>query len=364
MLGLWQSRKPVLTAAVLLGSLVPAGLGLRVTSGSSCTDSCNKWGVSTNTTADEISCVDTAFNSTAKGEDFKDCITCELESTYEDATTGETDVNWALYNLRFAVSTCVFGYPESVSNVSSPCPVACGTVQDAVQFDIEDPVVGELSAWCDTTSFADNVINTCEFCYNLTTNQIYLANFLEAVRYNCHFPTTSGDEFAVSPTRIFTESLLPSSLSLTTPGSSSSHVNLGLVITVPVLGFVIICLGVGTCCYFFIRYRRKRNRQNRYQDHLFARYNDTTISTPKVGQGDWSQEQMYSDYQAYAQMHAAGYGQHNGFNEQYGQAHEMYGIQKNKQDVQQHAAEMNPSAPHDGPELAPHAIGTDQKHPM
>jgi len=190
MLGLWQSKMSALVLAVLLST--PAVLGLRVTSGSSCTDSCNKWGAATNTTADEISCVDIAFNSTTKGKDFKDCITCELESTYENDTTGETDVNWGLCmflrepssltaltgtdNLRFAVSTCVFGYPESISNVSSPCPVACGTVQNAVQFDIENPNADNLGAWCDTASFADNVINTCEFCYNLTSNQVYLAN--------------------------------------------------------------------------------------------------------------------------------------------------------------------------------------------
>ncbi|KAJ5659353.1 hypothetical protein N7507_005804 [Penicillium longicatenatum] len=363
MLGLWQSKMPALALVVLLSGLSPAVLGLRVTSGSSCADSCNKWGASTNTTADEISCEDTAFNNTVKGRDFKDCITCELESTYEDDITGETDVNWGLYNLRFAVSSCVFGYPESISNLSSPCPVACGTVQEAVQFDLEDPSADNLDTWCNTASFADNVINTCEFCYNLTDNQVYLANFLESIRYNCHFPTTSGDEFAVSPTRIFSESLLPSSMSLTTPGSSSSHVNLGLVIALPVLAFIIICLGIGSCCFFYIRYRRKRTRQNRYQDHLYARYNDTTISTPMHGHGDWNQQQMYSDYQEFAQMHAAGYGQHEGFNAQYGQAHEMYGL-KPKQDIQPQATEINVAVPHPGAEQAPHAIGMDQKHAM
>lgn len=84
--------------------------------------------------------------------------------------TAQTD------NLRFAVSSCVFGYPESISNVSSPCPVACGTIEPAVKSDIEDPNYDDLNSWCDSTDFADNVINTCEFCYNLTTNQIYLAN--------------------------------------------------------------------------------------------------------------------------------------------------------------------------------------------
>ena len=149
-------------------------------------------------------------------------------------------------------------------------------------------------------------------------------------------------------------------MSLTTPGSSSSNVNLGLVIALPVLAFIIICLGIGSCCYFYIRYRRKRTRQAQHQDHLYARWNDTTISTPK--QGNFDEQQMYTDYQAFAQMHAAGYGQHGGFGEQYGQAHEMYGMSGGGKQVYSQQTEIVPAGYSDG--SMPHAIGTDQKHPL
>ncbi|KAJ5108078.1 hypothetical protein N7456_004753 [Penicillium angulare] len=355
MLGLRESKmRAMALVAVFLSSFFPAVLGLRVASGSPCASRCNKWGSSDNTTSSEISCVDGAFNTTSKGKDFQDCITCGLKSTYEDETSGATDVNWALFNLRYALSSCIFEYPDHVSNVSTPCPVACGTVQPAIQLDIEDPTVDNIGTWCDSSSFADNVINTCEFCYNLTSNQIYLANFMESIRYNCHFPTVTGDEFAVSPSRIFTESLLPSSMSLSTPSSGGSHVNLGLVIAVPVLAFIIICLGIGTCCFFYIRYRRRKSRQNRFQNH--AAY-------PNVPPEGFADQTMYSDYQAFAQSHAAGYGQ-QAFNEQYGQAHEMYGINTGKQGFQAHTSEMTVPAPHAGADQhGIYAIG-DQKHPM
>jgi len=68
--------------------------GLRVTNGSPCTDVCNK--SSTNTTLNEIVCLDQQFNTTSVGEAFKDCIECELASTYADDESGETDVSWGL----------------------------------------------------------------------------------------------------------------------------------------------------------------------------------------------------------------------------------------------------------------------------
>lgn len=87
------------------------------------------------------------------------------------------------------------------------------------------------------------------------------------------------------------------------------------------------------------------------------------MSTPK--QGNFDEQQMYSDYQAFAQMHAAGYGQHGGFGEQYGQAHEMYGMSGagGKQGYQEQTTEMIVPAGYTDGQM-PHAIGTDQKHPL
>ncbi|KAJ5579875.1 uncharacterized protein N7459_005860 [Penicillium hispanicum] len=331
MLGLWgpgprsSSMLSSVLVTLLLSSLFPNAVGLRTTSGSPCTDACSKSGPTSNTTSSEIVCLDGSYNQT-KGENFQDCVSCQLKSTFQDTNTGETDVNWGLYNMRFAFSTCVYGYPVSFSNLSSPCTVSCDGVRLAVETDVQDPAVDNLDSWCSAPSFADNVVNTCEFCYNLTQvpqRQLYLANctysprqynpvsarttnssnaVLEAIRYNCHFPTVGGHAFDVSPTRIFAESLLPSSLSLST--SSSGHsVNLGLVIAVPVVGFVILLCGVGGCCFFFIRWRRKRARRNRFSNHLYARWHDTTISTPTQAQSGWADPQM----------HAAGYGYGPGF---------------------------------------------------
>lgn len=87
-------------------------------------------------------------------------------------------------NLRYAFSTCVFAYPTFAGNTSSQCPVACAGIQPAVEVDLTNPSASNFQNWCRSTSFADNIVNTCEFCYNLTSakvspgsgGQVYLAN--------------------------------------------------------------------------------------------------------------------------------------------------------------------------------------------
>ncbi|KAJ5206923.1 hypothetical protein N7491_002447 [Penicillium cf. griseofulvum] len=281
-------------AVILLNSPAPVVFGLKTTPGSPCTDVCGK---TTNTTSSEIACVDQSYNNTSVGKSFEKCISCQLDSEFHDMNTGESDVNWGLYNLRYAFSTCVFGFPDSISNVSSPCPVACDGVRLAVRTHIEDPDTSNLNSWCDTKSFADNVVNTCEFCYNLTTTQVYMANFLESIRYNCHFKTATGKPFNIAPTRIFSQSLLPSSLSLTTPGPDHSNLNLGLVIAVPIVGFLILVAALTVCCFFFIRHRRRKVRRNRQSSHMYNGWNGASGASPtsaQLQQQAWVEQQMYN----------------------------------------------------------------------
>jgi len=100
MLGLsGYGPRPAKTLAIVLATLFlsnPLAVqGLRTSPGSPCADTCSKLGSSSNTTTSEIACLDSQYNQT-KGQDFEDCITCELESTYVDGLSSETDVDWGL----------------------------------------------------------------------------------------------------------------------------------------------------------------------------------------------------------------------------------------------------------------------------
>jgi hypothetical protein len=232
----------------------------------------------------------------------------------------------------------VYGFPEKVANISSPCVVSCQSLSPALEYDLTDPNGVNFDTWCAASSFADNIISQCEQCYNFTTNmtdsQVYLANcgllpfltfhspvtdslrttVLEALRYNCHFRTPTDKAFPISPSRIFSESMLPQStvdLISPSPKSNGGSSHLALIIALPILGFVILICVLAVGCFFFIRWRRKQARKKRHSGHLHARWNDTTISTPAHGAWADPANGMYSPPMHSPPMHQPGFG---GFN--------------------------------------------------
>lgn len=248
---------------------LPTVHALRTVPGSPCTSVC---GVTTNTTSSEISCVDSAYNTTTTGESFKSCVSCLLASPFDNTTSGETDVDWGLYNLRYAFTSCVYDYPVEVTNVSTPCLVSCTSLGPALELQLTDPVDNQLDSFCSSTSFADNVVDTCEACYALTEAQAFLANFLEAIRYNCHFPTSAGVAFPIAATRIFNATELPTttvaySSTATSTGESMVHKLLTVVIIVPIVGFLIIVGLTVLCCFCCVRHRRKLAKKRRQQNN-------------------------------------------------------------------------------------------------
>ncbi|KAL4782463.1 hypothetical protein BJX76DRAFT_290349 [Aspergillus varians] len=277
---------------VLLGQLA---FSLRTTPGSPCASTCSP---TNDTLPSEIVCLDSDYASTDAGRKFQGCVECQLQSTFVDDVSRQSDIEWGLYNLRFAFSSCVYGFPESISNTSSSCPVACDEMETPIEYELNNPSGENLETWCDTASFADNEITDCEACYNLTASsqasQVYLANFLESLRYNCHFQTPTEEAFPITPSRIFSESLLPSSTGDLTSHHSGNG-NLAVIIAMPILGFVILLCILALGCFFFIRSRRKKARRLRQPAHLHARWNDTGISTPQWAMEYPAQAQgMYS----------------------------------------------------------------------
>ncbi|RDW81397.1 uncharacterized protein DSM5745_04954 [Aspergillus mulundensis] len=263
--------------------LIGLASGLRTTPGSPCASTCSP---TNDTLPSEVVCLDSEYNTTEAGRKFEGCIACQLQSTFVDDASRESDVEWGLFNLRFAFSSCVYGYPEKVSDISNSCPVACKDLETSVEYDLDNPSGENIETWCDTASFADNEITDCNKCYNLTSDethpQVYLANFLESLRYNCHFQTPTEQEFPITPSRIFSESLLPSSSAdLISGDGGGDNSNLALIIAMPILGFVILLCILALACFFFIRSRRKKARRLRQPAHLHARWNDTGISTPQ-----------------------------------------------------------------------------------
>ncbi|KAM0536962.1 hypothetical protein ACHAPW_004697 [Verticillium nonalfalfae] len=104
-------------SAFWLGLWLSRASALKAVDGSPCQTLCGN--VLGSTSSDELVCKEEDYDTSAEGGVFERCTTCQLTSGYIDGD--ETDTQWALYNLRYAVSYCLFGYPENEDVGSSPC---------------------------------------------------------------------------------------------------------------------------------------------------------------------------------------------------------------------------------------------------
>lgn len=102
--------------AALLGS----SAAVLVTTGSSCAQQCGN--VLDATTPADIVCSPSDYG-TAAGIVLKNCMTCELTSTYHTTNPNSTDQQWLLYNARYALSECLWGDPgdNNVDANVGPC---------------------------------------------------------------------------------------------------------------------------------------------------------------------------------------------------------------------------------------------------
>lgn len=118
-------------AAILLNSPAPVVLGLKTTPGSPCTDVC---GTTANTTSSEIVCLDQSYDQLSVGKGFQKCISCQLDSKFNDASTGESDVNWGLC-MSYHLPKIADGGLSLRSNQSNQ--ITCATLFRLVYLDLQ-----------------------------------------------------------------------------------------------------------------------------------------------------------------------------------------------------------------------------------
>ncbi|KAK2752601.1 hypothetical protein FQN55_006714 [Onygenales sp. PD_40] len=279
--------------------LVRAVSGLRVTAGSPCENVC---GNTANTTGDEIVCNDYQYDS-LPGSQFKDCVSCSLESSYFNSKSEESDPKWGLYNLRYTFSSCVYGFPSVKQSLSTPCQVACESLKEALELDLNKPTGRNMYDFCGMGAFADNIVTRCAACYNYTEDERLLANCthfppnqlelptanndisdVETIRQGCSAKVAENIPFIIEPDKIFNAELLeprPSTAPAPPPGTVQKGVkNLILVIVLPILAFLLILLGLCIGCIFCIHRRRRRAKRHSQPSHLHERWNDTSMMTP------------------------------------------------------------------------------------
>ncbi|KAF4585759.1 centromere/microtubule binding protein cbf5-like protein [Ophiocordyceps camponoti-floridani] len=179
-----------------LASLLQPASAILATPGSPCSTGCGN--VLGSTSADDVVC-DTGAYADAVGQLFQGCVECEMGSGFGG---DGTDVGAMLYNLRFALSYCLFGYPANEQLASSPCITskACGPFRDAT-------IYGNLSSkrrgyeycrlWPSSSTGGDVDYRACAECLQVAQKP-YLANFVTVLEAGCEQKPEPGIGVGIS----------------------------------------------------------------------------------------------------------------------------------------------------------------------
>lgn len=167
--------------------LLPPTLSIEVTPGSSCasfclndgqTDSLDPSASSTNAT--DITCHDDSYSTEEAGIKYRNCIQCLAKSAKVNGE--ESDLHWYLYNMRFTLSTCLFGFPAKAEEgqTESPCIIdhACKPMADPLAHDDLDAGSADTYGYCeaDDGAFMGNKTWTCVDCLRASAEQTYFSN--------------------------------------------------------------------------------------------------------------------------------------------------------------------------------------------
>ncbi|KAK3898153.1 hypothetical protein C8A05DRAFT_47447 [Staphylotrichum tortipilum] len=196
-----RSSTRALLTLVTLFSATPLSSALQVTANSPCSAVCRDSldldasdPNSSNTRNSDITCLDAAYSSAA-GNKFKNCMTCLQTSTFSQGS--ESDTMWFLYNMRYAVSYCIFGFPNATDIASTPCSTikACGHLDVSMEHGIKDPSSTTAYSYCKAgTGAAMDSANfeSCIPCIAAEGKTNYLVNYLVGLEAGCRQQPAPG----------------------------------------------------------------------------------------------------------------------------------------------------------------------------
>ncbi|KAI1813533.1 hypothetical protein GGS20DRAFT_473649 [Poronia punctata] len=254
---------------ILCVSFIRHGRALQVTPGSSCAALCLDNPESdpldpdsSNTKAHEITCTNDSYEKSSTGIKFKNCLDCLQNS---NATShDENDASWFLYNIRYSVDVCLFGFPEASEEISSPCNInwACQPLKNALEAGNLDATRDQFEYCSADGSFTDSRhIDDCIKCFASSPNQGYMSNFVTALRAGCEQKPAPGALIGLSGS-LFTDE----QVTITDPpadlnsDSDQNDSGLGINSTGAIVGIVVggALLFLGGLALFWVYHRRQK----------------------------------------------------------------------------------------------------------
>ncbi|KAI0408029.1 hypothetical protein F4802DRAFT_447082 [Xylaria palmicola] len=302
---------------LLLSSIafLPLGGALQVTPGSTCAAVCLDNPESdplsrnsSNTSSRDITCTDDSFDNSVTGIKFKNCLDCLQKS---NATSdGESDVSWFLYNIRYSVDVCLFGFPDASKVISSPCSInwACQPLQKALEAGGLDGTRDQLEYCSADGNFTSaHHIDDCVKCLASSPKQGYLSNFVIALQAGCQQKPAPGQLIGLSDS-LFADSLVnitnpPTPLPTDSKGSGLGITSTGAIVGIALGGALLLLGGIAL---FWIHHRRQKRLMERIPSPDDDSRAGTRSVTPPFGGGFSGAEKraasQMSHYELYTQQ--------------------------------------------------------------
>ncbi|OTA90249.1 hypothetical protein M434DRAFT_398126 [Hypoxylon sp. CO27-5] len=268
---------------------------LQVTPGSQCAAVCldqpdgdSQDPTASTTNSRDVTCLDGQYNATSAGIKFKNCLNCLQESKAVKGT--ENDVSWYLYNLRYTLDVCLFGFPNATKPVSSPCDIdyGCAPLAEALKYGLNTNNGTEFG-YCTAGNgaFSNSTIETCYQCFRSSADQIYLSNFLLALQAGCQQTPQPGTLLGISG-KLFSETPIgitpPSADNSTgTDNSNSTGMATGTVVGIATGSSLLFLGSIGLFVVHHRREKRAREQHNGMCSEYDPRIGSSSITAPNRG---------------------------------------------------------------------------------
>ncbi|ROT39210.1 hypothetical protein SODALDRAFT_332634 [Sodiomyces alkalinus F11] len=285
--------------AFSLLSLLTTASTLYVNPGSDCAALClggtneNAGSTESSIGRSDIVCRDNEYNSEAEGIRYRNCVECLRES--RDVHGDDSDLQWMLYNMRFALDTCLWNNDTAIH---SPCMInfACEPLAEAVGTGLSTPGEQHFD-YCtaDGNVFSSNSHWSCVSCLqNSAIQTYYLSNFLQVLKAGCEQEPELGGLIELGDGEIFAQELLNTTITNTTlpgeGGAGSDTMTTGTIVGIAVGGGLFL-LGAIALIVVYCRRRKKRQADDADPDQTPPpdRSNESSFAATKHSpRGDFS----------------------------------------------------------------------------
>ncbi|KAB5563166.1 hypothetical protein GE09DRAFT_1219738 [Coniochaeta sp. 2T2.1] len=250
----------------------------QVSPDSPCSSQCTIDGAGS-TNSSEIVCSDADFSTTTSGLKFKNCIECMQNSSYFSGL--DRDVDWFLYNLRYAADVCLFQYPgPDGKNETSPCNVdyVCTPLRNALKTDQLSTESKDEYGYCtaDNSAFRSQSRETCIGCLQGSPSNKYLSNFLIALEAGCEQQPPPGKHIGLSgslfsPVPINVTDSISANGTAAGQDKKSIHLSVGAIVGIAVGAGALFLIGAVLLCLYYCR-QRKYNKEDRARRASYASF--------------------------------------------------------------------------------------------